>query len=504
VQDHKQQLTAAVTVTGGAAQNVIWSSSDGSYKVKVNSDGLVSVEADATPGDYTITATSTVDSTKSGTATITVTTADIPPSITQDPIDKTINSGGSANFHVSAAGTGLTYQWRVDTGSGFVNVTDDGTYSGATTDTLTVNNSSTGMSGHKYQVVVTGVTGSPISSSVAKLIVNPSAIPPVTTTPSAVRIEGTPAVGDTLTAQLLDDLGNHVTTSAAVSYKWYRLNNSSSDFNDEIGTGNAYTLTSSDGNKYVGVSAKVDDVSFKDVIGKVLDITPDDTSDTNSSSSTIILSKGSLRIAGDGKITGLASKRKYTVSANGITYYVKADGTLSLKKSDCDYLIGTEIVGLTNGTAYYVERYVTHRSTTTYKSDPVPLKDPIIVYPLTNKETKLAASTESNAKPGWTKDSKENWFLILADGSKAKGWNRVNGYWYFFDNNTGVMLTGWFQDTDKNWYYLYNGSDKVLVGAMLTGWQYIDNNWYYFNASGAMESDSVVDGYTLGSNGALI
>lgn len=251
------------------------------------------------------------------------------------------------------------------------------------------------------------------------------------------------------------------------------LTNSNSDFNDEIGTGNTYTLTSSDGNKYIGVSAKVDSVSFKAVIGKILN----DTSNTNSSGSEIILSKGSLGIAGDGKVTGLASKRKYTVRANGITYYVKADGTLSLKKSDCDYLIGTEITGLTNGTAYYVERYSTRRSTPTHKSDPVPLKDPIIVYPLTNTETKPAASTESTDEPGWTKDSKGNWFFISADGSKAKGWNRVNGYWYFFDNNTGVMLTGW---------------------------QYIDNNWYYFNTSGAMESDSVVDGYTLGSNGALI
>jgi|GEM_PF-6812536 len=507
VQGHTTQLSANVSVTNGAAQTVNWSSSDTTHKVTVNSVGLVSVVADAAPGNYTITATSTVDLNQSGTATITVTLVDIPPSIIQDPSDKTINSGGTTSFHVSAAGTGLNYQWMVSTGNGFVNVTDDGTYSGATTDTLTINNATTEMNGYKYQVVVNGATGSPVSSSAAKLTVNSSIISPVTT-PSAVRIEGTPAVGDTLIAQLLDDSGNHVTISAAVSYKWYRLNNSNSDFNDEIGTGNTYTLTSSDANKYIGVSAKFDNASFKDTIGKILN----DTSNTNSSSSAIILSKGSLGIAADSKVTGLASKHKYIVRTNVLTYYVKADGTLSLKKSDCDYLNGTEITGLINGTTYSIQRYVARKRNSSHNSDAVSSNStnntPIIVYPSNNSETKTMDSnegdTKSATKPGWMQDSNGNWFLILADGTKAKGWNRVNGAWYFCDTNTGVMLTGWFQDTDKNWYYLYNGSDKALIGAMLTGWQYIDNNWYYFNTSGAMESDTVVDGYTLDSKGALI
>ena len=65
------QLTATVEVTGGAAQTVTWTSSDTSA-VKVDNNGKVSVVRYAKLGSYTITATSTVDSSKMGTAIITL------------------------------------------------------------------------------------------------------------------------------------------------------------------------------------------------------------------------------------------------------------------------------------------------------------------------------------------------------------------------------------------------------------------------------------------------
>lgn len=71
VQGATQQLTATVTAVGGANQTVTWTSSNS--KVAVAANGLVTVAADAATGDYTITATSTFDSSKKGTATITVT-----------------------------------------------------------------------------------------------------------------------------------------------------------------------------------------------------------------------------------------------------------------------------------------------------------------------------------------------------------------------------------------------------------------------------------------------
>ncbi|WP_187434500.1 S-layer homology domain-containing protein [Paenibacillus methanolicus] len=67
-----QQLTAAVTVVGGAATTVTWSSSDNA-SVTVDANGLAAVAAHAAPGDYTLTATSTADGSKIGMATIQVT-----------------------------------------------------------------------------------------------------------------------------------------------------------------------------------------------------------------------------------------------------------------------------------------------------------------------------------------------------------------------------------------------------------------------------------------------
>ena len=58
------QLTAEVSVTGGAATSVSWSSSDESVAT-VSSDGVVTLVA---PGNVVITATSTFDSSKSGSA----------------------------------------------------------------------------------------------------------------------------------------------------------------------------------------------------------------------------------------------------------------------------------------------------------------------------------------------------------------------------------------------------------------------------------------------------
>jgi hypothetical protein len=73
VQGGTQQLAATVVAVGGADQTVNWTSSDVTETVTVAATGLVTVAADAAAGEYTITATSTFDDTKSDTLTITVT-----------------------------------------------------------------------------------------------------------------------------------------------------------------------------------------------------------------------------------------------------------------------------------------------------------------------------------------------------------------------------------------------------------------------------------------------
>lgn len=84
--------------------------------------------------------------------------------------------------------------------------------------------------------------------------------------------------------------------------------------------------------------------------------------------------------------------------------------------------------------------------------------------------------------------------------------------WFRFDNN-GNMMTGWFLDTDGNYYYMNPNSDGTR-GKMVTGWVWVpDQNGvqkcYYFNPNsdgyrGKMLKDTVVEGYTLNSDGQWV
>lgn len=71
----------------------------------------------------------------------------------------------------------------------------------------------------------------------------------------------------------------------------------------------------------------------------------------------VVLAADSLGTEGDSSITGLTAGTTYKVTMGSVTYYVKADGTLSLSSSDAADLTGTEITGLVNGTTYKVEVY---------------------------------------------------------------------------------------------------------------------------------------------------
>ena len=95
----------------------------------------------------------------------------IPPNITSQPVSQTVCAGSNTNFSISVTGTNLSYQWQVNTGSGFINIANNATYSGATTVSLSVNNVNTAMSGAQYQCVITGACAS-ATSNAATLNIN--------------------------------------------------------------------------------------------------------------------------------------------------------------------------------------------------------------------------------------------------------------------------------------------------------------------------------------------
>ena len=100
-------------------------------------------------------------------------------------------------------------------------------------------------------------------------------------------------------------------------------------------------------------------------------------------------------------------------------------------------------------------------------------------------------------KGEWRQSGGNTYYYI--GNVKQTGWQRIDNIWYYF-NGSGVMLKGW-QSIGGYWYYL-NSS-----GHMLTGWQYINGSYYYLNASGSMQTGwQTIEGnrYYLQGSGAML
>ena len=71
-----------------------------------------------------------------------------------------ICSPSASNIVLVADTTGANYQWQLNTGSGFNNISNNSNYSGVTTNTLSLNNISSSWYGYKYRCVVSGINSS--------------------------------------------------------------------------------------------------------------------------------------------------------------------------------------------------------------------------------------------------------------------------------------------------------------------------------------------------------
>ncbi len=126
--------------------------------------------------EYEAVFTNSAGALTSNAATLTVNLA---PTVTTQPSATSAQAGGNAVFIAAATGSPTpTVQWMVNTGtgSGFTNVTDGpitngGSYSGATTDTLTITAATAAMNGYIYEAVFTNSAGS-ATSNTAALTVN--------------------------------------------------------------------------------------------------------------------------------------------------------------------------------------------------------------------------------------------------------------------------------------------------------------------------------------------
>ncbi len=118
-------------------------------------------------------------------------TVDYAPTVTGNPSNSTINSGGNASFTVAAAGNpSPTVQWQVSTngGTSFNNVSNGGVYSGAATDTLEISGAGASMNGYLYQAIFSNMllgAGSPSTATTPAAALTVDYAPTVTTNPTS-------------------------------------------------------------------------------------------------------------------------------------------------------------------------------------------------------------------------------------------------------------------------------------------------------------------------------
>ncbi len=95
------------------------------------------------------------------------------PTITGNPPNRTICIGTNTTFPITATAA-ISYQWQVNTGSGFTDIINGGVYSNVTTNTLTIIGATAGMSGYLYRCKAINSSCTTNTNSATLTVSNPS------------------------------------------------------------------------------------------------------------------------------------------------------------------------------------------------------------------------------------------------------------------------------------------------------------------------------------------
>lgn len=111
-----------------------------------------------------------------------------------DPVSQTICAGTNTTFTVSTAQANPNYQWQINNGTGWADLSNGGLYSGVTTATLNISGATYAMNGYKYRAKIT--SGCSKNGNFAILTVNAAPSAPVTsiTQPTCSVATGTISV----------------------------------------------------------------------------------------------------------------------------------------------------------------------------------------------------------------------------------------------------------------------------------------------------------------------
>ena len=225
---------------------------------------------------------------------------------------------------------------------------------------------------------------------------------------------------------------------------------------------------------------------------------------------------------------------------NNITYIfdkngkqVKSGWYYSKSNNDWYYADGTKNGALAKGwTTINETKYYFHQNYYAWANDE---------YVDINNDSYAFDKNGKTIKNNWYK-AYDSWVYLGKDGKAYKEqWLPYNGKWYYFNwngymvtgyyniwnNNTenytaykfdenGALMTGW-EKIDNKWYYFDDNSNYAVgwkkigntsyyfsdLGKMMTGWQLINGTYYYFENNGAMAANKWVGNYYLQADGSM-
>ena len=255
---------ATFTVKEGAvpancsAATVQWQVSTNKGSTWGNVSGAISATLQINPtsttesgNEYRAVLTNAHGATNSNPATLTVNAPLAKPSVTKQPVSKTVTAGEGASFTAEASGNPVpTVQWDVSEGGGAFKAV-----SGATSDTLSIASTSVSESGNKYEAVFTNSQGE-ATSNPATLTVSP-VTPPCHEVPSITLQPVSRTVVAPATA-VFSAGGSTPSGCSAPSVQWYSEAPGAHSFSAIAGASSASyttpaTTTAMSGTRYEAV-----------------------------------------------------------------------------------------------------------------------------------------------------------------------------------------------------------------------------------------------------------
>jgi hypothetical protein len=230
------QGTATPTISGSAGT---FTASPSGLSINATT-GAITLASSAA-GTYTVTNTVTVAGCANSVSTFEVTINNA-VAITTQPVSVSQLPGDNTSFTVAATGTGLTYQWEVNSGSGW------SALSGETATTLSLTAVTAEMNGYQYRVVVSGAAAcASVTSSAATLTVSTAAIATNPVNFTACNTGANTATFSVTTTGTVDTYQWQVSTNNGVD--WTNITNGGIYANADTATLSLSGVTLSDNNK---------------------------------------------------------------------------------------------------------------------------------------------------------------------------------------------------------------------------------------------------------------